>query len=383
MRAFVFTDAALASEAGRFVWLALDVENVKNAAARKTYPAVALPTYLLLDPVDGSVARRWVGGMTVAQLQAFLHTGEAAVAARRAGASDLLALADRAYAAGDYAAAAVAFDSVFAHPEVLSDFGDYARAAEAALFSYSMTDRNDAGLAIAGRAMAHLGRSTTGASAAAQGLGFALALPDTVADRAGRIAMFETTTRAFLVDSTIALSGDDRSGMLGVLLEARQDAKDEEGAKAAAAAWASHLEAAAKEAATPDGSAVYDSHRLSAYLEMGTPEKAVAMLEASEKALPGDYNPPFRLAVALNALKRWDEAIAATGRALALAYGPRKIRIYMTRADAQAGRGDVAAARATLEETLAYARSLPEGQVSAATFASLERKRDGLVTSGK
>ena len=68
MRAFVFTDPALASEAGRFVWLGIDVEKAKNAKARKAYPAAALPTFFLLDPADGSVVRRWVGGMTVAQL---------------------------------------------------------------------------------------------------------------------------------------------------------------------------------------------------------------------------------------------------------------------------------------------------------------------------
>ena len=58
MRAFVFTDPALASEAGRFVWLGIDVEKGKNAAARKAYPAAALPTFFLLDPADGSVVGR-------------------------------------------------------------------------------------------------------------------------------------------------------------------------------------------------------------------------------------------------------------------------------------------------------------------------------------
>lgn len=375
----MFTNPALASEAGRFVWLALDVENPKNAAARKAYPAVALPTYLLVDARDGVVARRWVGGMSVAQLKEFLHDGEAAVARRHAGADDALARAERAYAAGDYAAAAAAFDTVFARPELLADFADYARAAEAALFSYSMTDRVEAGLEVAGRALAHLGRSTTGASAAAQGLGFALALPDTVPRRAGLVADFETATRVMLADSTITLSPDDRSSFLGVLLQARQDAKDEAGARAVALEWAALLERAAAAAATPDARSVYDSHRLSAYLELGAPEKAVAMLEESERALPDDYNPPFRLAVAYNAMKRWDDAIAASGRALSRAYGPRKLRIFTTRADAQAGRGDVAAARATMDEALAHARALPEGQVSAATLASLEKKRDGFA----
>jgi hypothetical protein len=386
MRAFVFTNEALASDAGRFVWLAIDVEKAKNAAARKAYPAAALPTFFLVDPVDGSVVRRWVGGMTITQLKDFLRQGEAAVAAAHAGgkapAGDALARADRAYGDGDYAAAAVAYDTVFAAPPpALSAPAEYARVAEAALFANSMAERNEAGLALAESALVRAGRTTTGASAAAQGLTFALALPDSAPGRAERIARFEAATRAFLADPDVALADDDRSGLLATLMEARQDAKDEAGAKQAAADWAAFLEGAATRARTPEQRAVFDSHRLSAYLELGTPEKAVPMLEESERALPGDYNPPYRLAVAYNAQKRWDDALAATARALAKAYGPRKIRIYSTRADALAGKGDLAAATATLDEAIASARAHPEGQASPATIQSLEKKRDGLATA--
>ncbi len=384
MRAFVFTDPSLASEAGRFVWLGIDVEKAKNAAARKAYPAAALPTFFLLDPTDGSVVRRWVGGMTVAQLKDFLRQGEAAVAAARGGSAassggDALARADRAYGAGDYASAAIAYDSVFAAPPpALAAPAEYARVAEAALFANSMADRTEAGLALAEAALGRAGRTTTGASVAAQGLGFALALPDSVPGRIGRIARFEAATRGFLADSSVTMSDDDRSGLLATLMGARQDAKDEAGARQAAAEWSAFLDGAASRSKSPEQRAVFDSHRLSAYLELGTPDKAIPMLEQSERALPDDYNPPYRLAVAYNALKRWDAALAATARALPKAYGPRKIRIYSTRADALSGKGDPAAAKATMNEALAYARALPEGQASLATLASLEKKRDGI-----
>ena len=49
------------------------------------------------------------------------------------------------------------------------------------------------------------------------------------------------------------------------------------------------------------------------------------MLQASERDLPDDYNPPARLATAYKAMRRWDEALAASDRALAKAYGPRKL----------------------------------------------------------
>jgi hypothetical protein len=384
MRAFVFTDPSLASEAGRFVWLDIDVEKAKNAKARKAYPAAALPTFFLLDPADGSVVRRWVGGMTVAQLKDFLGQGEAAIAAAHGGGSPdgVLARADRAYGAGDYAAAAVAYDTVFAAPPpALASAAEYARVAEAALFANAMAERTDAGLALAEQALVRAGRSTTGASAAAQGLSFALALPDTVPGRAERIARFEKATREFLADPQVTLADDDRSGLMASLMGARQDARDEAGAKQAAAEWALFLEGAAARAQTPEQRTVFDSHRLSAYLELGTPEKAVPMLEESERALPDDYNPPFRLAVAYNAMKRWDDALAATARALPRAYGPRKLRIYGARADAFAGKGDVPAAQKTMDEAIAHAKALPEGQASAATLESLARKRDGYAVA--
>lgn len=378
MRAYVFTDPAVAPLAERAVWLALDIEKPQNAKARAAYPARALPTFFVVDPKDATVATRWVGGMTVAQLTRFVADGEAAIAAGASPVAEASALAraERAYAAADYATAAGAFVEALATPP--ADPAADARAVEAALFSLSIEERSADGLAVARAALARLGRTTSGASAAAQGLGFALALPESTAGRAAAIAELEAATRAFLDDPAVTMSDDDRSGLLGTILSARQDAKDEAGAKKAAEAWASFLDGAAARAATTEQRAVFDSHRLSAWLELGTPEKAVPVLEASERALPDDYNPPYRLAVAFNAMKRWDDAVAATARALPRAYGPRKIRIYTARADALAGRGDLAAAQATLDEALAHARALPEGQASAATLASLQKKRDGL-----
>ena len=71
------------------------------------------------------------------------------------------------------------------------------------------------------------------------------------------------------------------------------------------------------------------------------------MLEASERDLPDDYNPPARLAAAYKAMKRYDDALAASDRALAKAYGPRKIGILQTRADIYTAQGDVPSARKT------------------------------------
>jgi tetratricopeptide (TPR) repeat protein len=380
MKAFVLTDPSLTPRAGEFVWFLMDVENPKNAALKAKIPAEALPTFFVVNPKDESIARRWVGGMTIAQLHGFLDDGRQAVAAANAapaGAGETpLAKADRLYANADYKAAADAY--LIAAPAPSDP--NFARVAEATMYSLSTSERNAEGVAYAEATLPSLTGKTSGASLAVGALGCALALPEDTPGRSDMIAKYEALTKEYLANPDIAMADDDRSSMLGTLVDARTDAKDEAGAKAAAQAWATFLEGAAAKATTPDARAVFDSHRLAAYIELGTPEKAVPMLIASEKALPNDYNPPARLAVAYNALKQWDNALAATDRALAKAYGPRKLRTYQARSDAYAGKGDMAAARRTLDEAISYAGALPNPPTS--SIASLTKKRDGIVLEG-
>ena len=102
------------------------------------------------------------------------------------------------------------------------------------------------------------------------------------------------------------------------------------------------------------------------------------MLQASERDLPDDYNPPARLAVAYRAMKKYDDALAASDRALAKAYGPRKLGILQTRADIYREKGDAAAARKTMEDAVKLAESLPEGQRSEKVIANLKKKLEAL-----
>ena len=94
----------------------------------------------------------------------------------------------------------------------------------------------------------------------------------------------------------------------------------------------------------------------------------------TERDFPKDYNPPSRLSLAYKAMGKYDEALAATERALARAYGPRKIGIYRNRADIFALKGDKESAKKTLEEAIRYAEALPKEQRSDATIASMKKK---------
>ena len=45
MRAYVFTDPALAKHAGQFVWLSIDTEKTGNAEFLRKYPIKAWPSF--------------------------------------------------------------------------------------------------------------------------------------------------------------------------------------------------------------------------------------------------------------------------------------------------------------------------------------------------
>jgi len=154
----------------------------------------------------------------------------------------------------------------------------------------------------------------------------------------------------------------------------RKDTGDAAGARKDAEAWAAFLEGQAAAAKTPEQRAVFDSHRLSAYLELQQPERAIPMLQESEKDLPDDYNPPSRLAVAYMAMKKPDEALAASNRALPKVSGPRRVQVLQRRSDIFAAKGDAPASREALEQALACAEALPAGQRSEGQIKALQKK---------
>jgi tetratricopeptide (TPR) repeat protein len=98
-------------------------------------------------------------------------------------------------------------------------------------------------------------------------------------------------------------------------------------------------------------------------------------LQQSERELPLDYNPPARLAVILRELGRLDEALAAADRALGrCTAGPRKLRLYDTKASIFRKRGDARGAQKVIDEELAWARSLPRAQLSERQLRAVEQR---------
>jgi tetratricopeptide (TPR) repeat protein len=380
MRAFVLGDPALSSQAGRFVWLELNTDLTANAAALEKHEADALPTYLVVDPQDEKVVLRWVGSFTVAQAEAFLQEARdrmAGAAPPKAPADAALAHADHLYGTRDYRGAAVAYREALA--QAPAEWPRYNRAVEALLYSYQSTDALAEAVALAREALPRVGSTPSAIVVSVGGLDSALGLPKDDPGRAAAISEMEAAVRRALADPAVRAAADDRSGAYLSLVQARKQAKDPEGAKQVAAELAAFLEGEAAKARTPDERAVFDSHRMTAYLELGEPERAVAMLQATAKDLPGDYNAPNRLARAYAAMKQWDEALAASQKAASLATGRARLRVLSLRVALLQEKGDKAGAIAACDEALAYVQSLPEAERPAKQIESLLKQRSRLA----
>jgi tetratricopeptide (TPR) repeat protein len=213
----------------------------------------------------------------------------------------------------------------------------------------------------------------------AGGLDAAVELPKDAAGRVAAIAELESALRKAIADASLVAAADDRSGAYLSLLSARKSEGDKAGAQKVAQEWASFLEREAADAMTPEARSVFDSHRLTAYLELGQPGKAIPMLEQSQKDLAGDYNPPSRLARAYASLGEWDKALAASSQALALASGRAKLRVLTARAGLYKEKGDLDGARRTYDEAIAFGESLPEAERPAKQIEGLKKQRDRLA----
>jgi len=226
-------------------------------------------------------------------------------------------------------------------------------------------------------------RSLSWANGALLGMYCVLSLPEDHAAGAALRGGLEAKVAEALAPPAIDMSADDRSGLYEVWVQARDAAKDTAGVKALAAEWLTFLEAEAAKAPHPQARTVFDSHRMLAAMKLETPGRAIPAIEQSEKDLPQDYNPPARLATLYRLEGRLDDALAASDRALERVQGARRLSVLSGRADIFVARKDTASAVKTLEEAIAFAKTLPASQVSPRMVAGLEKKLSGLQASAR
>lgn len=378
MRAYVFSDPAMVKLESRFVWLSVDTENPVNSGVLGRFPVDVWPTLLVVDPGTETPVRRWLGSATANELVARLNAVDKA---RQPGGADVAqrALADGAalVASGKRAEAAVAYRSAAAAS--VPGSAEHAQAVELLVLQLSLTRQTAECTRAARSELPNLPPGTPLANVAGTGLECAVNLPETDPDRLAAAPVLEARVVELSRDTSVPMLADDRSGLFDTLVQVRRERGDAAGALAAAAEWAKFLEAEAARAKTADARAVFDSHRLAAYLALGQPERAVPMLEQSRTDFPRDYNPSARLAVAYLAMHQPAQALQFSEQAEALVYGPRTLRVLLTKAEAQAAVGDRAGAKTTLARADELVASLPAAQRGPWMASAIDSKRKTLL----
>ena len=365
MRDHVFTRAAFAALEQEVVFASVDTEQASSAAFLERYPVSVWPTLFFIDAATGEVRFTWLGSADEQQMQALLQ------AARGLGGA--VGQGDELMARGDAAAAAQRYLA-----STGPDAGNpTARAVLSTLSALTMARQPEVCARTAVSQLGALGTPGERAQGLTWGLACALELP---AEAPGRAALVEALVKPMraLLAAPAALEqvlADDVSGLHDVLVQEREDAHDAPGRVVQAEAWLAYLEAQAGQAPTPAARAAFDAHRVGAALAAGVPARAVPALLQSERDFPRDYNPPARLAVLYRELGQLHQGLAAVDRALArCTAGPRKLRLYETKASLLEKKGDLSGKKLVQAEELAWARRLPRAQFPPDRLAALEKR---------
>lgn len=352
MKEQVFTRPAFRAFEKDVVFASIDTERTKNAAFLEKFPIEVWPTLFFIDPVKETVVFKWMGSADELQMQALLQAARAGSGTfKESDAGQKDAIADKPEATlstGDVKTQTVL--SMLAALTVAKQFEGCAR-----------TTLEQLSLFVNAQARV---------AAITWGLGCAIELPRGKEKEAVVDSLVREGMKALPLEGALP---DDTSGLYEVLVAERQAASDEVGALKLATQWLQFLDAQAAQAPTKAARAVFDPHRVSAALASNQAQKMIEPLLLSEKDFPQDYNPPARLAIIYRELGRLDEGLKASTRALSKCKeGPRKLRLYETKASLQDKKGDAAGRRKTLEEAVRYAKQLPRTQVSEQRIAALE-----------
>ena len=356
MKEGVFTRPTFSAFEKDVVFASVDTEKAKSDAFLKKFPVEVWPTLLFIDPVKETVVLKWLGSADELQMQALLE------AAR--GGPGTLRDADDALSAGNMGIAAEKYKAAL-------DAGDVkARTVLSMLSAMTMAKQYEPCARTATEQLPIFTNAQERVGAITWGLGCAVDMPDGRAKSTIVDTLVREGTKALPLEGVLP---DDTSGLYEVLVTEREAAKDEAGAQKVAAEWFTFLEGQAKKAATPAARAAFDPHRVSAALGSKQAEKMVEPLMLSEKEFPKDYNPPARLAIIYREMGKLDDSLTAIDRALGKCKdGPRKLRLYDTKASNQDKKGDAAGKKKTIEEAVKYAKKLPKTQVSEKRIAALE-----------
>ncbi|WNZ64251.1 thioredoxin family protein [Myxococcus sp. MxC21-1] len=354
MRATVLTSPALDEWADRFVWLAVDTDADTSMAFLQRYPVDTWPTFFVLEPEHGAVLARSLGAVSLPQFMGLLEQSERTFQQGRLG-TEALVRADALALSGQHGEAAVAYQRAL---EQLAP-KDARRAGALVSWSKSLATTGASAdcMRVAARELPKLSRVDDRTRLLYVGMGCALDT-NTEEARAVRGQFAEEANRALGAPET-ALTPLQRSSLYELACEAREATGDEAGLRDQARTWWAFLQLQATHANGAEERAALDSHRVMATALLDQPDAAIPLLERSERELPGDYNPPARLATLYLMAGRKDEALTASKRALALARGVSRGTVLAGHARILMAHGERAHAERLLTEALSEMARTP------------------------
>jgi thioredoxin-like negative regulator of GroEL len=375
MQTTVFADKALAPDAPKFVFAALDTDRDANAAAVAKFPPGAWPTFYVVGPKDEAVLARFVGAASVAQFKAFLDMGAQAMSGVAAGANTHLLAAERALANKDLATAETELVAALdkAPPEWL-------RRPDALVSLIGILQKKKDYVACVALAETWLDK-TGNAASASDFMIPAMTCGEELAKEADEEVLRVTKLRERAVarwkqlvgDAAAPLSVDDRSDALANLRSTLEVLDRKPEAKEVAEQQRKLLDEAAAKATDATAASTYNWPRAEVYVYLERPLELVPSLQKSVKDLPTDYDPPARLGWVYMKAGKLAEAAAATEASIKLAYGPRKVRVLTQRAEIAKLQNDKPAEKKYRQEIVTHLKSLPPTQTSPEAIAKAEK----------
>ncbi len=365
MQNFVLDEPEVTKIAAERSWLKIDFDRPENAAFLDKFPVGALPTFLVVDPKLEKVVGRWVGTGTPAQMARFFKSASW-------DAKDPASLGQRALAEEDYAKAI----SILAPALAAEKDADLkTELANGYLEALSNTDKK-----LCAEKGSELATQLEGSSPGIDALANALYCAEELED-AGRALAKPIVDRLALEakKNDPRLSADDRSGLLDLLASGWSFLGEDKRAEEVTQARLEVLSAARSKAKTPAAKATFDAHLVDVLVRLGKHGQAESVVRESERAFPDDFNHPARLALVYLEAGRVAEGLDAVSRALAKAYGPRRLRIHVLRVQlfVKGGRWDEA--RGAIKAARDEIARLDKGLVSPHWLGRLEELEKEIV----
>jgi len=308
---------------------------------------------MVLDPEDERVTAQHSGGMTVDELREFLERGERGLHNRPTTEADLAQRrGDELAGQGSYSEAVVEYRKALARAEAA--WPGRARTVDALTTALLLAGDRPGCAAEAIRFATTAARNRTFARIVRTGLACANGGGDASWAVGARKNLEPLAAEAIAVKDALR---NDHFELLQNLIVSAQLRHDAATAQRWGEKWLAEIEGS--HPTSDDERSALDIARLDAVSLLQQPERALPALAASERAMPRNYTASMRYAEAALDARRFDEALAACKRGLALVDGPMgRTRLLWIQGEAFLGKREQQAARGALDQALGSAQQI-------------------------